>query len=90
MFMRAIALDPAFAQPHAGIADADAIQLQWLLIPKEQQPALRAKALAESDEAPGCRPEQATRDRAATDHDHCTTRFDGRRDKRVLIKVLGE
>jgi adenylate cyclase len=51
MFMRAIALDPAFAQPHAGIADADAIQLQWLLIPKEQQPALRAEALAESDEA---------------------------------------
>ena len=51
MFKRAIALDPAFALPRAGIADADITLVQWLLVPKEAQPALRAEALAASDEA---------------------------------------
>jgi len=51
MFKRAIALDPAFAQPHAGLADADINLLQWLLVSKDAQPALRAEALRASDEA---------------------------------------
>ena len=51
MFKRAIALDPAFALPRAGLADADITLVQWLLVPKEAQPALRAEALAASDEA---------------------------------------
>jgi adenylate cyclase len=51
MFKRAIALDPGFALPRAGLADADITLVQWLLVPKEAQPALRAEALAASDEA---------------------------------------
>jgi adenylate cyclase len=51
MFKRAIALDPAFALPHAGLADADINLVQWLLASKDAQPALRAEALAESEEA---------------------------------------
>jgi adenylate cyclase len=51
MFKRAIALDPAFAQPRAGLADADINLLQWLLVSKEAQPALRTEALAASGEA---------------------------------------
>ena len=51
MFKRAIVLDPAFALPRAGLADADITLVQWLLVPKEAQPALRAEALAASDEA---------------------------------------
>jgi adenylate cyclase len=51
MFKRAIALDKSFAQSHAGLADADGNLLQWLLVPKDAQPALRAEALAASDEA---------------------------------------
>lgn len=51
MFVRAIAIDPGFAQAHAGLADADAFLLQWLLASKEAQPALRAEGLAESERA---------------------------------------
>jgi adenylate cyclase len=51
MFKRAIALDAAFAQPQAGLADADFFILQWLLAAKEAQPALRAEALAASEKA---------------------------------------
>jgi adenylate cyclase len=51
MFKRAMALDPAFAQPRAGLAEADINLLQWLLVPKEEQPPLRAEALAASEEA---------------------------------------
>jgi adenylate cyclase len=51
MFKRAIALDAAFAQPRAGLADADINLVQWLLAAKEAQPALRAEALAESEQA---------------------------------------
>ena len=38
MFKRAMALDPAFAQPRAGLADADMNLLQWLLVSKDAQP----------------------------------------------------
>jgi len=51
MFKRAMALDPAFAQPRAGLADADMNLLQWLLVSKDAQPALRTEALAASGEA---------------------------------------
>jgi len=51
MFKRAIALDPSFAQSHAGLADADVNQLQWLLVSRDAQPALRAEALAASETA---------------------------------------
>jgi TolB-like protein/Tfp pilus assembly protein PilF len=51
MFKRAIALDPTFAQPQAGLADADISLLQWLLVSKDEQPALRAEALGASEEA---------------------------------------
>lgn len=51
MFKRAVALDPSFAQAHAGLGDAGATLVQWLLIPKETQQAMRAEALAESEEA---------------------------------------
>ena len=51
MFKRAIALDPTFAQPHAGLADADIMLLQWQLVSKDAQPGLRAEALAASEEA---------------------------------------
>ncbi|HUJ27294.1 MAG TPA: tetratricopeptide repeat protein [Myxococcales bacterium] len=51
MFRRAIALDAAFAQAHAGLADCDATLLQWLLVPKGNQGELRREALAESETA---------------------------------------
>src|SRR4051812_24540143 len=51
MFRRAIKLDPKFAQAHAGFADAGSNILQWLLIPREQQPGLRVEVLAEAEEA---------------------------------------
>jgi tetratricopeptide (TPR) repeat protein len=59
MFRRAVELDPAFAEARAGIADAGANLLQWLLLPKENQPALRAEVLAESDEALRLKPDLA-------------------------------
>ena len=59
MFKRASALDPAYAQAHAGIADADALPLQWLLVPKDQEPALRAEAFAESEKAVRLAPDLA-------------------------------
>ena len=59
MFKRAMALDPAFAQPRAGLADADINLVQWLLVPKDEQPPLRAEALAASDEALRLDPELA-------------------------------
>jgi len=51
MFKRASALDPRFAEARAGLADADASLLQWLLPAPEQRPELRAEVLAESEEA---------------------------------------
>src|SRR5205823_3770421 len=51
LYKRAIALDRAFAQAHAGLAEADMNVLQWLLVSKEEQPAMRAEALAASEEA---------------------------------------
>ena len=51
MFKRAIALDPSFPQPRAGLADVDMNLVQWLLVPRDAQPALRAEALASSEEA---------------------------------------
>ena len=51
MFKRAIALDPTFAQPHAGLAEAEVNVLQWLLVSKDEQPAVRAEALAASEQA---------------------------------------
>ena len=59
MFKRAIALDPAFAQAHAGMADAGADLLQWLLLPAERAPALRTEVLAESEEALRLQPDLA-------------------------------
>src|SRR5205814_2427032 len=59
MFKRAMALDPRFAQPRAGLADADVNLVQWLLVPKEEQPALRTEALAASEEALRLDPELA-------------------------------
>jgi adenylate cyclase len=59
MFKRAMALDPAFAQPRAGLADADINLLQWLLVSKDEQPPLRAEALAASEEALRLDPELA-------------------------------
>lgn len=59
MFKSAAALDPAFAQAHAGIADAGANLLQWVLLPAEAQPALRTEVLAESDEALRLQPDLA-------------------------------
>ncbi|HEY7724697.1 MAG TPA: tetratricopeptide repeat protein [Anaeromyxobacteraceae bacterium] len=50
MLKGAIELDPAFAQAHAGLADAAAMILQWNFDP-EHAAALRAEALAESEEA---------------------------------------
>ena len=51
MFKRSIALDPAFAQARAGLADVDANLVQWVLIPKQAQGEYRAEALASSEEA---------------------------------------
>ena len=59
MFKRAIVLDPAFAHAHAGLADVGADLLQWLLLPKDAQPALRAEVLAESGEALRLQPDLA-------------------------------
>jgi len=59
MFRSAVTLDPSFAQAHAGIADADGFTLQWLLAPKESAPAMRAEALAESEEALRLEPDLA-------------------------------
>ena len=59
MFKRAMALDPAFAQPRAGLADADINLLQWLLVSKDEQPPLRAEALAASEAALRLDPELA-------------------------------
>lgn len=50
-FKRAIALDPGFAQARAGLADVDTNLVQWLLVPKGEQAALREEALASSEEA---------------------------------------
>jgi adenylate cyclase len=50
-FKRAIALDPGFAQAHAGLADTDANMVQWLLRSKAYQSELQVEALAESDAA---------------------------------------
>jgi adenylate cyclase len=51
LFKQAVALDPGFAQAHAGAADAGATLLLWALLPAESQPPLRAEVLKESDEA---------------------------------------
>jgi len=51
MFKRAIVLDPSFAQAHAGLADATVNLVQWLLVSRDAQPALRAEALAASETA---------------------------------------
>jgi adenylate cyclase len=51
MFKRAIAIDPSFAQPQAGLADADINLVQWLLVPREAQAPLRVEALAASETA---------------------------------------
>src|SRR5260221_3364362 len=51
MFQRAIALDPDFAQAHAGIADANSNLLQWALPAADRTPALRAEVMAESEAA---------------------------------------
>ncbi len=59
MFKSAIAIDPSFAQAHAGIADTDGFTLQWLLAPKDAVPALRAEALAESEAALRLEPDLA-------------------------------
>jgi adenylate cyclase len=59
MFKRATALDPAFAQPRAGLAEADINLLQWLLVSTEAQPAIRAEALTASEEALKLNPELA-------------------------------
>ena len=51
MFKGAVELDPGFAQAHAGIADVSHILLEWNLEPPERIEAVRAEALAESEEA---------------------------------------
>jgi adenylate cyclase len=57
-FRQAVALDPAFAQAHAGLADAALFTLNWNLEP-ENAGALRAEALAASEEALRLEPELA-------------------------------
>jgi len=59
MFKRAIALDDRFAQAHAGLADVDINLVQWLLVPRDAQPALRAEALAASEKALKLEPDLA-------------------------------
>jgi adenylate cyclase len=59
MFKRAAALDPAFAQARTGLADADMTLIQWLLVPAEEQRALRAEALSASAEALRLNPDLA-------------------------------
>ena len=51
MFKRAIALDKGFAKPHAGLAETDVYMVQWLLVSPKEAPAIRAEALASSEEA---------------------------------------
>lgn len=51
VFRSAAALDPSFAQAHAGVANADGFSLQWLFVPKESAATVRSEALAESEEA---------------------------------------
>jgi TolB-like protein/Flp pilus assembly protein TadD len=51
MFKRAIALDPKFAEAHAGLGDVNSTIVQWLLVPPAEAGAVRAEALAESEEA---------------------------------------
>jgi TolB-like protein/TolA-binding protein len=57
-FRQAVALDPRFAQAHAGLADAAFFTLNWNLEP-ENVAALRAEALAASEEALRLEPELA-------------------------------
>jgi adenylate cyclase len=57
-FREAVALDPGFAQAHAGRADAAFFTLSWNLEP-ERAAALRAEALAASEEALRLEPELA-------------------------------
>jgi adenylate cyclase len=58
VFRQAIALDPAFAQAHAGLADAAVFLLTWNLDPPHVA-ELRAEALAASDQALRLEPELA-------------------------------
>ncbi|MCA1826642.1 MAG: tetratricopeptide repeat protein [Myxococcales bacterium] len=51
MFKRAIALDPKFAEAHAGLADVGANLVQWQLLPSAEAAAMRAESLAETEEA---------------------------------------
>jgi adenylate cyclase len=51
MFKRAVALDPKFAEAHAGLADVGSSIVQWLLVPPSEAGAVRSEALAESEEA---------------------------------------
>jgi adenylate cyclase len=57
-FRQAIALDPAFAQAQAGLADADFMLLQWNL-DLEHAGEIRAEGLAASEEALRLEPELA-------------------------------
>jgi adenylate cyclase len=51
LFRAAIDADPKFAQAYAGLADADALILDWRLAPKSTFPELQAEALASSEHA---------------------------------------
>jgi TolB-like protein/cytochrome c-type biogenesis protein CcmH/NrfG len=57
-FRQAVALDPGFAQAHAGLADTDFFILQWNL-DLEHADELRAEALRASEEALRLEPELA-------------------------------
>ena len=57
MFKRAIALDPKFAEAHAGLADVGANVVQWQLLPPAEGAALKAEALAASEQALRLNPE---------------------------------
>jgi adenylate cyclase len=57
-FRQAVALDPGFAQAHAGVADATFVLLQWNL-DLEHAEELRAEALHASEEALRLDPELA-------------------------------
>jgi len=59
MFKRAIEIDRTFAQPQAGLADANINLVQWLLVPREAQGPLRAEALAASETALRLEPDLA-------------------------------
>jgi adenylate cyclase len=58
IFRQAVVLDPAFAQAHAGLADADFIMVQWNL-DLEHADQLRAEGLRASEEALRLEPELA-------------------------------